>query len=302
MDRRRTPWNVDMRSAIAIAIAFLAVLAPSCTDRVRPSSELGRRFAERLCPIQDTCGCEEELIIPDCEARVAREFLATERRALDAGLELDEACFEENLEHIDALAACTRPAPDPGGLCPVYTAHAEVGGACEIYDFLPWVSECRAGLYCDDGFCRDLINPHLLYEGEICSGTQADRPTTDLGECAEGLYCDSDETRTCLPSPLWPPVPTGGVCTALNCVDESYCHTDDPEGPSEEIPGICTVRTPEGQPCDNLLECTTICTDGICETLPPRMCEALEAWWAREWALMDTTFAVDHGAPTAARP
>jgi hypothetical protein len=66
-------------------------------------------------------------------------------------------------------------------------------------------------------------------------------------------------------------------------VDESYCKTEDPEGPSEEIPGICTVRTPEGQPCTSLLECTWLCTDGVCERLPVRLCETLEAWWAREW-------------------
>ncbi len=281
MDRHRTQWNVDMRSALALA--FLAVLAPSCTDRARPDSEMGSRLAEHVCSIQANCGCDEELIIPDCDMRVVREFLAMERRALDAGLELDETCFEKNLEFIDSLAGCGRPPPDPGSSCPAYTAHAEVGEACKIYDFVPWVTECRAGLYCIQDTCHDLVNPHLLYEGEICSETQGAHPSGDLGECAEGLDCDSTATRTCVPSHDWPPVPTGAVCTALNCVDESYCRTEDPEGPSEEIPGICTSRTSEGQPCSHPLECTTRCTDGVCETLPPLLCEELEAWWAREW-------------------
>lgn len=59
----------------------------------------------------------------------------------------------------------------------------------------------------------------------------------------EGFVCDSNETRKCIPSRYWPPVATGGVCTSpVSCVDESYCHSDDPEGPSEELPGICMIR------------------------------------------------------------
>lgn len=122
----------------------------------------------------------------------------TERRALEAGLELDETCVVDVLADIDSFATCGRPPVGP--LCPVYTAHAEVGERCEIYDFLPWMTECRAGLRCIQGTCRDLANPHLLYEGEICSTTQADYQTGNLGECVEGLVCDSDETRTCVPS------------------------------------------------------------------------------------------------------
>ena len=272
-----------MRPPIAFVLACLAVLAPSCTDRTRPQSDLGRRLAERLCPIQSTCECEEELI-PDCEARVMREFLATEQRALDAGLELDEACFEEHLELIDTSAACTPPIPDPGSYCPVYTAHAEVGEPCEIYDFFPWVSECRAGLQCHQGSCRDRVDPHILHENEICSETQASPPTGNLGECAEGYYCDSDDTRTCLPSPYWPPVPTGEVCASPTpCVPESYCRTAEPDIPSEDNPGICTPRTPEGQPCTHVAECTTRCIEGVCELRTPLLCEVLQAWWAREW-------------------
>jgi hypothetical protein len=271
-----------MLPAFRPLLVLLACTA-ACTDRTHPHSDLGQQLAQHLCPIQDRCDCDDdEPPIPDCEARVEQELVVTERRALEAGLELDETCVVDVLADIDGFSTCGRPSVGP--LCPVYTAHADVGEHCEIYDFLPWMTECRAGLRCIQGTCRDLANPHLLYEGEICSTTQADHRTGDLGECAEGLVCDSNETRTCIPSPYWPPVATGGVCTSpISCVDESYCHTDDPEGPSEEIPGICTVRTPEGQPCDNLLECTTICTDSVCEPLPPRMCEALEAWWAREW-------------------
>jgi len=254
------------------------VLAPACTDRTRPHDDHGRRLAQHLCPIQATCDCGEELLIPGCEARVEREYAASERTAIEAGLELDEACFEQALEDLDRLAACDRPS-NSGTLCPVYTAHAEVGEACENHDFVPWMTECRAGLSCLQGTCRDLENPQLLYEGEVCSA--------DLGVCAEGLICDSDDTRTCIPSPYWPPVPTGGQCTTpISCVDESYCQPQDPpQDPSEESPGTCTERTPEGQACALPYECTTRCTNGICETLPPKICETLEAWWAREQLL-----------------
>jgi hypothetical protein len=273
-----------MPSSLRAPLVLFAILAPACTDRTEPHSDLGRQLALHLCQIQATCGCDEELLIPDCEARVEREFIATERKAIAAGLELDQACIPHAFEVIDDLAACDRLPDVPGSSCPVYTAHAEVGEACEIYDLLPWVTHCRAGLQCIQGICRDLANPHWLYEGEICSDTQADHATGWLGKCVEGLVCDSNETRTCIPSPYWPPVPTGGECTTLHCVDESYCRSQDPEeDPSEEFPGICTLRTPEGQPCIWLLECTTLCTDGVCETFPPSMCEALEMWWAREW-------------------
>jgi hypothetical protein len=250
----------------------------ACTDRTHPQSEIGQQLALR--PIHDQCGCEQELLIPNCEARVEQEFLASERRALEAGLQLDPGCLADALDDVGRLEACDRTSLGP--LCPVYTAHAAEGEPCEIYDFFPWVSECRAGLNCIQGFCRNLDDPTILHEGEICSDTQSDRPTGWLGECADDLNCDSEDTRTCVPDPNWPLVPTGGVCVSpIACVDESYCHTDDPEGPTEESPGVCKLRTPEGLPCDNLLECTTICTDGICETLPPRMCDALQAWWAR---------------------
>lgn len=274
-----------MRSPIVFVLAFLAVLAPSCTDRTRPDSEHGRRLAEHLCAVQAACDCDEELIIPDCEARVLREFLVTEQRALDAGIERDEACFEEMLAAIDDLASCLPASEDGEASCRVYTAHADVGEPCQIYDFVPFMTECRAGLYCDNGFCRGPITPHILHEGEICTETQGLRPTGDLGRCAEGLDCDSVDTRTCIPSPYWPPISTGEVCASLTpCVPESYCRTAEPEElPSEENPGICTLRKPEGQPCTHLFECTTVCTDGFCWTPPPGLCGTLDAWWAREW-------------------
>lgn len=272
-----------MRASLHSWVALLALLDLACTDRAQPHNELGQRLAQHLCAVETQCGCPRELLIPSCEARVEQEYIATERQALDAGLELDAACFEVTLDYLDGLAACDPVPASPGVGCPVYTAHAEVGEPCENYDFLPWMMDCRAGLQCIQGTCRDLENPHILQEGEICSDTRAQHATGWLGKCTEGLVCDSNETRTCIPSPYWPPVVTGGVCTSpISCVDESYCHTDDPEGPSEEIPGVCIVRTPEGQACDNLLECTTICTDGVCEYLPPRLCETLEEWWIRE--------------------
>lgn len=275
-----------MRNPIAYALAFLAVLAPSCTDRTRPDSEHGRRLAEHLCAAQAACDCDEELLIPDCEARVLREFLVTEQRALDAGIERDEDCFEEMLASIDGLVSCLPVSESQEVFCRVYSAGADVGEPCQIYDFVPYMTECREGLRCNDGFCRGPANPHILHEGEICSETQADIPTGDLGRCAEGLDCDSVDTRTCIPSPYWPPIPTGEVCASLTpCVPESYCRTPEAEElPSEDNPGICTLRTPEGQPCTHLFECTTgACTDGFCWTPPPRLCGTLEIWWEREW-------------------
>jgi hypothetical protein len=288
-----------MPSLRLLLLPLLLACASACTDRTHPHSELGHQLALHLCPVHDQCGCEEELLIPNCEVRVEQEFLATERRALDAGLELDSACFADVLDDVGRLEACDRTFLGP--LCPVYTAHADEGEPCEIYDAFPWMSECRANLSCIRGFCRNLYDPTILDEGDICSDTQSDRATGYLGECADGFLCDSEDTRSCVPDPHWPLVPTGGVCTSpIACVDESYCHTDDPEGPTEESPGTCKLRTPEGLPCDNLLECTTMCTDGICETQPPRMCEALEAWWFRE-QLADEMLVTPPRAPTGAR-
>lgn len=259
-------------------LSVLAALVPACTDRTQPSSDVGQRLAEHLCPIQAACGCDEELLIPSCEARVEQEFIASERQALAAGLEFDERCVDVTLAAIDSLATCGRPSLGPS--CPVYTAHAEVGEACEILDHVPVISHCRAGLSCIQGKCKDLDNPHLLYEGEVCTD---DDEGNDPGQCAEGLLCDSRGTHTCLPRADWPPAPTGSMCISpSHCVEESYCRTLDPDGPSEESPGVCTLRTPDGEPCSHLLECNLRCLDGFCEIWPPTLCGVLGGWWLRE--------------------
>lgn len=275
-----------MLSSFRTLLVLLACTA-ACSDRTEPHSELGRQLALHLCPIQADCGCDEELIIPDCEARVEREMLETEREALAAGLVLDEACFQDNtLPFIDGLITCDRPPISPGSLCPVYTAHADVGEPCEMIDYLPSMTQCRAGLNCIHGTCRDLANPHLLYEGEACADVGLHPSTGAPPECAgEALVCDRDGTGTCVPSPYWPQVPTGGQCTTpFSCVDESYCRPQDLEdNPSEEVPGTCVLRTPVGLPCPLPYECTTLCREGVCQALPANMCEVLQAWWAREW-------------------
>lgn len=268
-------------SSSVAALALLAALAPACTDRTQPSSDVGRRLAEHLCPIQATCGCDETLLIPSCEARVEQEFLASEREALAAGLEFDERCVAVTLAAIDGLATCERPSLGPS--CPVYTAHAEVGEACEILDHVPLISHCRAGLSCIQGKCEDLDDPHVLREGDVCVD---DDEGNDPGQCAEGLVCDGEGTGTCVPSPYWPPVPVGGVCNdPLVCVEGTYCRPndlDDPLAPSEESPGICTLKTAEGQPCSYGLECELRCVDGLCEPWPPTLCGVLGGWWLRE--------------------
>jgi hypothetical protein len=174
-----------LTSAVGVVLCSLAALASACTDRTQPSSAVGRRLAEHLCPIQATCGCDEELLIPSCEARVEREFIASEREALAAGLEFDESCVAPALEDIDSLATCDRPSLGPS--CPVYTARAEVGEPCEIFDHVPWMTHCNAGLSCIQGKCKDLDNPHLLYEGEVCSETQANLPTRGPRPVRRGL-------------------------------------------------------------------------------------------------------------------
>lgn len=103
------------------------------------------------------------------------------------------------------------------------------------------------------------------------------------GQCDEGLRCDSQDTLTCVPSPYWPKVSVGGECTHYEfCEDDSYCRPQQGDEVSEESPGICTVRTPEGQSCELLYECTTRCLDGTCEVLPPALCDVLESWWASQ--------------------
>lgn len=269
--------------SLLAALALPAVLAPACTDRTEPSSAVGRRYAQQLCAVQTACDCDEAWLIPSCEARVESLFIEVEREALAAGLELDEDCFERTLDYVDGLPSCT-PIPDPPiPACPVYTAYAEEGAPCETFSFVPWMTHCRAGLLCIHGTCENLLDPYLLFEGEICSDTQASRPTGDLGKCAEGLICDSEQTRTCVPDPYWPPVPTGGVCLRYDhCVPESYCRTEDPDGPSDESPGICTMRTPDGEACENLLDCSIRCTDGFCELPLPRLCDLLGEWWGQQ--------------------
>jgi hypothetical protein len=221
----------------------------------------------------------EDVIIPDCEDRVEREFAESERRALDAGLVHDPECMEAFLEKIDALGDCGFHDLDYGS-CAVYGGNRDVGEPCEVFDVMPRMSSCRAGLGCPDGLCRDPDLP-ILPLGAVCSTEQADLPTGWLGRCDEGLYCDSQDTRTCVPS-TYDPAPLGGECTLpYECLDDNICK---PLGndlqPSEERPGVCVERTPVGAPCTLVYECEWYCEAGRCQQPQPSLCYALYNWWA----------------------
>ncbi|MCX4240860.1 hypothetical protein [Paraliomyxa miuraensis] len=267
--------------SLAVLLGLVASLA--CSDRTQLHSDVGQQIALQLCSIQTECGCAEEHLIPDCEAWVEHEIAETERKAIAHGLELDEDCLHLLLDGIDALATCGVHSPWGWELrCPVYGRNAAAGETCEMFDYLPLMTDCLPGLRCVEGVCRDPDHP-ILGEGEICSDTQSSIPTGWLGRCAEGLMCDSRNTRTCVPqSPPSPRIPDGQTCTvAFECEEGSYCRP--PEGEydvSEEVPGICREFTPDGEPCMVLYECSGRCVDGYCEISPPFLCELLEEWVA----------------------
>jgi hypothetical protein len=253
----------------------------ACSDRPQSHSDAGRRFAEHLCAVQDGCGCADDLIISNCETEVEHEFAESEHKALNAGLVYDTECEAVFLENIDALGACGMAYIDYGPACPVYGANHDVGEPCETFALIPGMYGCRVGLECFQGICRDLENPAILPQGEICSVEQATLPTPWLGTCDEGLQCDSLDTRMCIPSTS-DPAPLGGECThPYECLDGNICK---PQGddlqPSEDRPGICVERTPPGEPCTLAYECDRFCAAGRCEIPPPVLCDALRDWWA----------------------
>jgi hypothetical protein len=229
--------------------------------------------------VQNECNCAEDLLIPDCEERVEREFAENERKAVAAGLVYDSACMEDLLGRIDELGICERSYPDFGPLCAVYGADNDVGEPCEIFDLFPMMYGCRLDLTCIDGACAEI--PPRLPQGAICSEDQSFVPTGDLGQCDQGLQCDSLDTRTCVPVPTIPHAPLGEECTTyFGCVDDNICRPqgDDPE-PTEERPGICVERTPAGAPCTLVYECDWLCENGYCQVPPLPLCEALRQWW-----------------------
>lgn len=269
----------------ATIAATFALGLSACSVRTEHYSEAGHEFAQRLCAVQSRCNCTEDIIItedvmiPDCEKEVEREFSESERRALDAGLIFDPECMETFLEKIDALGECGLQDLDPGS-CVVYSANGDVGDPCEIFDVLPLMSTCRAGLGCPDGLCRDPELP-ILSQGSLCSTEQADLPTGWLGQCDEGLYCDSRDSRTCLPS-TYEPAPLGGECTLpYECLDYNICKPQGDElEPSEERPGVCVERTPVGEPCTLAYECEWYCESGRCKQPQPSLCYTLYNWSA----------------------
>lgn len=250
---------------------------------VRPpahQSEIAEQVAERLCSTQNDCGCDPEVIIPSCAHEVEGEITRNERRALEAGLILDELCLETYLANLETLDTCEATLSWSVDDCSVYYGTAGVGDSCLFYELFPPMTNCRQGLECRLGECRDLDNLPILQEGEICSDDQGNVPSGFLGECAAGLVCDSRDTRTCIPAAPTQPIPLGGECPAFtDCELGTYCRP--PEGAddvSEENPGICTSPTPVGQPCTLVYECERFCEEGICQAPPPALCELLDDW------------------------
>lgn len=252
----------------------------ACSDRTDLHSDAGREFALHLCAIQHDCDCAEDLIIPDCENRVEREFAESEHEAIRAGSSYDADCMESFIARIDGIGACGTSYPESEAPCPVYHGGAELGEPCDIYDLMPAMHDCRVGLDCINGTCRDPNNPTILGQGDICAVEAGVLPTRWLGTCEEGLSCDSLNTRTCVPSTSTP-APLGGACShPYECLDDGICR---PQGedlqPSEERPGTCVQRTPPGEPCTLTYECDRICEAGRCQVPPPVLCETLSDWW-----------------------
>jgi len=273
--------SLSPNGRLAPALITLAVSLPACTERPTLDSDVGRQIADHLCPIQDGCDCDPDHLIPSCDTEVEREFARRERVALEHGLELDPTCLASFLDGIDSIAACERlngALPD----CAVYVGDADVGDACTYYGFLPMMTDCRAGLDCNQGLCRDLVNPTILHEGERCAESLDDPPSGALGKCAEGLQCDFRDTLTCVPRAPIPIIPEGGTCDDSNvCTLGTYCRP--PEGidyASDEHPGTCSAPTPTGQPCSLEYECDEYyCEAGTCQPPPISLCRLLPAWW-----------------------
>ncbi len=283
--------NGDDR-CLAVGISAVVAFLAACTDRVDVSSGVGRQVAERLCPIQSNCSCDEYFDdhqeISRCEAEVEQEIGQHERQALDRGLVLSSDCLAVFLDEIDGSSACGSGPPWQTESCPVYSGTAEVGEPCQIYEFFPVMTDCRPGLACREGLCRNVESPPILDEGEICSETQSILPSGFLGMCREGLICDSNDTRRCITYVEPPRIPLGEECAAFfSCEGDSYCRPQEgTSGISEEMPGICSAPTPTGQPCSFALECEEwLCEVGTCTSTPPKLCGALKYWHESRSAL-----------------
>lgn len=270
-----------------IRVAVLCSFLTACTDRTFVSSDLGRELAERLCPIQDTCDCEMELLISNCETRIERDVAMGEARSRERGLTLNKECTRSFLNFVESLGACDASYDhDIDPYCAAYTGSRDIGESCMVYGWFPLMSDCRRDLTCVEGTCWNLGNP--LLEGEICAEPGATIPSSMLGRCSEGLECDVQDSRTCISIPPAPPpppkTPIGEACVRRSeCVDGAYCRPNDGRVESlERGPGTCTPFTSDGEPCTYLTECANFCVDGGCVILPPNppvLCGFLDEWW-----------------------
>ncbi len=219
-------------------LATVVIGAVACADREPRESLVGQQAADRLCPIQAECDCEEDLLIPECEATVTREIGRTEQRAIENGLVLDEACLGEFLARLTELGSCgpATPAEGPSLTCAVYSGTAEEGEPCEFYDLFPVMVNCRPGLECKQDICSTQDGfappPAGVPVGEECGFGNA---------CAEGGHCQRD----------------------YDDIDSI---------------GLCVENTAVGQPCSLPHECSFLCEEGTCQPLPTRLCLVLEHW------------------------
>jgi len=223
------------------ALALVACLS-ACTDRERFESELGQKVAEHLCSIQADCNCDADRLIANCEAEVEQEVGLNEREAIGRGLVFDPECLEVFLANIDALGSCARITEWRSELCAVYYGVADVGDPCGYYEFYPPMTDCRPGLDCRQGACRNLENPTILEIGEICSDTKGGVPSGFLGECAEGLACDSRDTRTCIPYSPTPLLPWSRLVVSAQ---NSICAREGPTVALQRVLMMSARRHPE---------------------------------------------------------
>ncbi len=200
-----------------IPFLLAGVLLASCGCAVRdlPDLVVAPQVAEQICAVQSMCDCDQELLIPDCESTVEDDIGRREAQAIEAGFEFHQDCLDKILAQLPQLAECgsVGGGVPPAEFCPAYSGTAEVGAACFFYEFFPPMTNCRRGLECDSGICREpsaYVPKEPIAIGETC---QDDIP------CEFGSHCrldenDSDESGVCTEN-----TPAGARCELVQECD-----------------------------------------------------------------------------------